>query len=164
MKVCKFGGSSLANAAQLNKVIDIVLADPSRRIVVVSAPGKRHSGDTKVTDLLIALADTALKGENTDRQFGAVVERYASIADELKLGDDIVRQIEADLKDRLAKVSSLASWRSRTSGFVHSPRPIIVPTFMLRTPRDAMRFTDSRMLFTLSRQTTIDTVVGKPRS
>ncbi|MBQ1568319.1 MAG: aspartate kinase [Kiritimatiellae bacterium] len=108
MKVCKFGGSSLANAAQLNKVIDIVLADPSRRIVVVSAPGKRHSGDTKVTDLLIALADTALKGENTDRQFGAVVERYASIADELKLGDDIVRQIEADLKDRLAKVSSLA--------------------------------------------------------
>ncbi len=108
MKVCKFGGSSLANAAQLNKVIDIVLADPSRRIVVVSAPGKRHSGDTKVTDLLIALADTALKGENTDRQFGAVVERYASIADELKLGDDIVRQIEADIKDRLAKVSSLA--------------------------------------------------------
>ena len=108
MKVCKFGGSSLANAAQLNKVIDIVLADPSRRIVVVSAPGKRHSGDTKVTDLLIALADTALKGENTDRQFGAVVERYASIADELKLGDDIVSQIEADIKDRLAKVSSLA--------------------------------------------------------
>ena len=56
MKVCKFGGSSLANAAQLNKVIDIVLADPARRIVVVSAPGKRHGGDTKVTDLLIALA------------------------------------------------------------------------------------------------------------
>ena len=51
MKVCKFGGSSLADAAQVNKVIDIVLADPARRIVVVSAPGKRHSGDTKVTDL-----------------------------------------------------------------------------------------------------------------
>lgn len=80
MKVCKFGGSSLANAAQLNKVMDIVLADPARRIVVVSAPGKRHSQDTKVTDLLIALADTALKGENTDRQFGAVVERYAEMA------------------------------------------------------------------------------------
>ena len=68
MKVCKFGGSSLANAAQLNKVIDIVLADPARRIVVVSAPGKRDPGDTKVTDLLIALPTAALTGEGTDRQ------------------------------------------------------------------------------------------------
>ena len=107
MKVCKFGGSSLANAAQLNKVIDIVLADPARRIVVVSAPGKRQGGDTKVTDLLIALAETALKGENTDRQYGAVVERYAEMAAELKLGEEIVRTIELDLSDRLAKVSSL---------------------------------------------------------
>ena len=107
MKVCKFGGSSLADATQLNKVIDIVLADPARRIVVVSAPGKRHSGDTKVTDLLIALAETALKGENTDLAFGAVVERYASMADELKLGEGIVRQIEDDLKARLEQVSSL---------------------------------------------------------
>ncbi len=108
MKVCKFGGSSLANAAQLNKVIDIVLADPARRIVVVSAPGKRHGGDTKVTDLLIALADAELKGANTDREFGEVVERYAEIANELKLGEDIVREIEADLKGRLAKRSSLS--------------------------------------------------------
>ena len=108
MKVCKFGGSSLADATQLNKVIDIVLADPARRIVVVSAPGKRHSGDTKVTDLLIDLANVALKGENTDRQFGAVVERYASIATALKLGEEIVREIEMDLMDRIAQVSSLA--------------------------------------------------------
>lgn len=108
MKICKFGGSSLANAAQLNKVIDIVLADPARRIVVVSAPGKRHSGDTKVTDLLIKLAETALAGENTDRQFGAVVERYAEIADELKLGGEIVREIEMDLMDRISNVGSLA--------------------------------------------------------
>ena len=107
MKVCKFGGSSLANAAQITKVIDIVLADPARRIVVVSAPGKRHSGDTKVTDLLIALADAALKGENTDRQFGAVLERYAEIAQELNLGEEIVRAIDMDLKDRIAKVNDL---------------------------------------------------------
>ena len=108
MKVCKFGGSSLANAAQLNKVIDIVLADPARRIVVVSAPGKRHGGDTKVTDLLIALAETALKGENTDRAFGEVVERYAQMAQELNLGEEIVRTIEMDLHDRIAKVATLA--------------------------------------------------------
>ncbi|MBR0197070.1 MAG: aspartate kinase [Kiritimatiellae bacterium] len=108
MKVCKFGGSSLANAAQLNKVMDIVLADPARRIVVVSAPGKRNGADTKVTDLLIELANTALKGENTDRQFGAVVERYAEIAGELKLGDEIVREIEQDIIDRLAQVATLS--------------------------------------------------------
>ena len=67
MKVCKFGGSSLADAEQLNKVMDIVLADPARRIVVVSAPGKRHDGDTKVTDLLISLANAVLDGKSTRR-------------------------------------------------------------------------------------------------
>ena len=107
MKVCKFGGSSLADAAQLNKVIDIVLADPARRIVVVSAPGKRNSKDTKVTDLLIALANTALKGEDTAAALKAVVDRYAEIAATLKLGDEIVRKIEDDLKGRLAQVSKL---------------------------------------------------------
>ena len=108
MTVSKLGGSSLADAAQVNKVIDIVLADPARRIVVVSAPGKRHSGDTKVTDLLIALAETALKGDNTDREFGEVAERYASMADALKLGDGIVKLIEDDLRGRLAQAKSLA--------------------------------------------------------
>ena len=108
MKVCKFGGSSLANAAQLNKVIDIVLADPARRLVVVSAPGKRHGGDTKVTDLLIALAETALKGENVDRAFGEVVERYAQMAQELNLGEEIVRRIEMDLHGRIDQVATLA--------------------------------------------------------
>lgn len=107
MKVCKFGGSSLADASQLNKVIDIVLADPARRIVVVSAPGKRDKGDTKVTDLLIDLAKTTLAGENFDRQLGAVVERYALIADELKLGEDIVADITRDLHSRIAQVKDL---------------------------------------------------------
>ena len=107
MKVCKFGGSSLADAAQLNKVIDIVLADPARRIVVVSAPGKRNSGDTKVTDLLIALAQAALDGKATEAMLKAVVDRYAEIAGALKLGEEIVRKIEDDLKGRLAQVSKL---------------------------------------------------------
>jgi len=109
MKVCKFGGSSLANAVQLNKVIDIVLSDPARRIVVVSAPGKRHDGDTKVTDLLIALAELATRGENTDRAFGEVVERYAEMADALKLGGTVIEEIEADLKARLAQAKTLKS-------------------------------------------------------
>ena len=107
MKVCKFGGSSLANAAQLNKVIDIVIADPARRIVVVSAPGKRDKGDTKVTDLLIALAKAALEGKNVSAAFAEVVARYVEMARDLKLGDAIVKTIEDDLKERLAQVKKL---------------------------------------------------------
>ena len=53
MKVIKFGGSSLASASQLKKVLNIVKDDPERRFVVVSAPGKRYPEDTKVTDALI---------------------------------------------------------------------------------------------------------------
>ena len=75
--------------------------------MVVSAPGKRDKGDTKVTDLLIALAKAALAGENIDRQLGAVVERYALIADELKLGEDIVSDITRDLRSRVAQVKDL---------------------------------------------------------
>lgn len=107
MKVCKFGGSSLADAKQLNKVMDIVLADPARRIVVVSAPGKRNGADTKVTDLLIALANTAIAGGDTKDGVSAVVSRYAEIAEELELGDEIVTRIEEDLNWRLGQLGEL---------------------------------------------------------
>ena len=107
MKVCKFGGSSLADAAQVKKVIDIVQADPTRRIVVVSAPGKRYDGDTKVTDLLISLANSAAAGEDTTRALAEVVERYASMAQVLGLGDGITKEIHEDLKGRLAKRADL---------------------------------------------------------
>ena len=102
MKVCKFGGSSLADAGQITKVLDIVLADPARRMVVVSAPGKRNKSDTKVTDLLIALAEAALAKKETAKPLKAVLDRYASIAKDLKLGDEIVKEIEKDLKSRVA--------------------------------------------------------------
>ena len=61
-KVVKFGGSSLANAEQFKKVGDIIRSEESRRYVVPSAPGKRYSGDTKVTDLLYACYDKAAAG------------------------------------------------------------------------------------------------------
>lgn len=56
MKVAKFGGSSVANAQQFQKVANIVTSDDARKFVVVSAPGKRCKDDTKMTDLLITLA------------------------------------------------------------------------------------------------------------
>ncbi|HDJ5532259.1 TPA: aspartate kinase, partial [Staphylococcus aureus] len=55
MKVSKFGGSSVSNATQIKKVLNIINSDPERKIVIVSAPGKRHDNDIKTTDLLIRL-------------------------------------------------------------------------------------------------------------
>ncbi|KAF1677545.1 MULTISPECIES: aspartate kinase [Bacillus] len=97
MKVVKFGGSSLASGAQLEKVFHIVTSDPERKAVVVSAPGKRHAGDTKVTDLLIACAEQYLASGSAPELAEAVVERYALIANELQLEQSIIDKIRDDL-------------------------------------------------------------------
>jgi aspartate kinase len=102
MKVCKFGGSSLADAAGIARACAIVLADPERSVVVISAPGKRHKTDTKVTDLLIACADAALHGRDVETPLAAVVERYAAIEKDLALPGALARAVEADLRERLA--------------------------------------------------------------
>ena len=62
MKVAKFGGSSLADAAQFKKVREILFSDADRRIVVPSAPGKRGATDIKVTDLFYQCNRLAASG------------------------------------------------------------------------------------------------------
>lgn len=97
MKVVKFGGSSLATGAQLEKVFQIVAADPERRAVVVSAPGKRHPQDIKVTDLLIACAEQYAATGEARELVETIIGRYADIAREVGLGHDVIDQIRADL-------------------------------------------------------------------
>lgn len=109
MKVVKFGGSSVANAEQISKVIDIVTADADRRIVVVSAPGKRHGGDPKVTDLLITLAEAVLNGADFEPDLKSVVSRYAEIQEDLDLPKSVVETIESDLRGRIENRSSNAA-------------------------------------------------------
>ena len=102
MKVIKFGGSSLANSQQIKKVLKIVQADETRRIVVVSAPGKRHSDDEKVTDLLIQLATSHIEGQYDEAVLEVILERYQEIYDELQLNSDVmdnIRQHFARLKE-----------------------------------------------------------------
>jgi len=101
MKVVKFGGTSLATAEQIKKVCNIVISDPQRRIIVVSAPGKRFKDDIKVTDLLIECAEKYLQTGNADNQLNAVLERYKQIASDLVLPGEIIEVIESDLKKRL---------------------------------------------------------------
>ncbi len=87
MKVVKFGGSSLANAEQFKKVGKIILEDKSRRYVVVSAPGKRFSGDIKVTDLLYQMEALAKDKKDFSKILAEIKSRYQEIIDGLELVD-----------------------------------------------------------------------------
>lgn len=101
MIVCKFGGTSVASAEQIKKVANIVKSNPERKIVAVSAPGKRSSDDIKVTDLLIDLADTALAGGDAESKIEIVVNRYRAITNGLGLDDTIIDIIVQDLRERV---------------------------------------------------------------
>jgi aspartate kinase len=87
--VCKFGGSSLADAGQFRKVRAIIEADPRRSIVVPSAPGKRVSSDAKLTDLLYLCQSSAALGSDFSDPFGVVRERFLEIERELGLKPQI---------------------------------------------------------------------------
>ena len=101
MKAVKFGGSSLATAGQIRQVGDILAADRDRRLVVVSAPGKRGDSDTKVTDLLIAAAEARLTHRPGEAELGEAVDRFADLAGGLELAPSCLRGIEHDLRQRL---------------------------------------------------------------
>ena len=83
MKVVKFGGSSMADAGQYRKVRDILLADPERRVVVVSAAGKRFGNDHKLTDLLYLCYAHVQYGVDCSSIFDMIASRYLDIRDEL---------------------------------------------------------------------------------
>ncbi|KGR74246.1 aspartate kinase [Ureibacillus sinduriensis] len=102
MIVCKFGGTSVANAEQIKKVANIVKSNPARKIIAVSAPGKRFGDDIKVTDLLIELADAALHNGNVVQKLQVVVNRFKEIADDLGLDNTICEVIAKDMQERIA--------------------------------------------------------------
>ena len=106
MKVVKFGGSSVANADQISKVVEIVRADADRKIVVVSAPGKRDNNDTKVTDLLIELAQRVLQNISYEASLEQVIDRYGEIQRDLGLSDDVLNEVREDLEHRIANRGS----------------------------------------------------------
>lgn len=104
--VTKFGGSSLADASQFNKVKEIVLADSNRRYVVPSAPGKRNSKDTKITDLLYLCHAHVETGISLDDVFKHVYDRYTGIVKDLGLDFDIVKHlniVKKNLEDGASK-------------------------------------------------------------
>lgn len=103
MIVAKFGGTSMAEAGQIKKACAIMLADQRRKIMVVSAPGKRFSGDVKLTDLLIGLAAAAIGGEDLALKTEEVINRFKEITEALNLSRGVLSQIKDDINSRLLK-------------------------------------------------------------
>ena len=99
MKVTKFGGSSLASATQLEKVLNIVQSDPERRFVVVSAPGKRDGQDTKVTDALIKYYKEYISGKDVTASQEWIINRYQAMADELGFEAKSLTKIAKSIRD-----------------------------------------------------------------
>lgn len=102
LKTVKFGGSSVAGAQQFEKVRDIVRSDPSRRVVVVSAAGKRCSDDHKITDLLYLCHAHLTYGVSCDDILNTIQQRFVEIRDTLGLSLDIEGEFAA-LRGRLNK-------------------------------------------------------------
>ena len=94
IKTVKFGGSSLADAECLKKVAAIIKADENRRYVVPSAPGKRYSADTKVTDMLYRCFEMVRNRESIDEYYEQIKKRYNDIITELGLDFDISGELE----------------------------------------------------------------------
>ena len=91
-KVVKFGGTSLADSKQFEKVKNIILSDSSRVYVVPSAPGKRNNNDIKITDLLYKCYDLAKNGKNFSEEFALIQERYNGIIKDLNLDLDLTEE------------------------------------------------------------------------
>ncbi|MBR2674249.1 MAG: aspartate kinase [Mogibacterium sp.] len=100
VKVVKFGGSSVADGLQLAKVKEIIESDPERRYVVVSAPGKRFDGDSKITDLLFMCKAHAEHNIPYEQLLQVVTDRYSAIKYNLNIDvdlEDAYKEIKAQM-------------------------------------------------------------------
>src|SRR5690625_454978 len=116
MKVAKFGGSSLADAEQFRKVGNIIKDDPTRKFIVVSAPGKRHNQDFKITDLLIDLAEAYVHNDKYRSYYITIIDRFMKIIEELDLAESIIEDIDANIQavmeDDLSNEEVINSFKS----------------------------------------------------
>jgi aspartate kinase len=144
IRVCKFGGSSVADATQLRKVRAIVEDCDDRRFIVPSAPGRRTRDDQKITDLLFRAADAAAQKQSIEPLFDQISERYREIVADLGLDFDLDPEL-SEVHDRIQNREGeryAASRGEYLSGLVLSrllDRPLIDPAEMIRFD-DAGRF------------------------
>jgi len=106
IKVAKFGGSSLADASQFLKVKSIIDADPDRRFIVPSAPGKRNNSDRKITDLLYLCHAHVKQNIPFEEVYGIISARYLEIAQDLEIATDLKANLEEIKKEISAGASA----------------------------------------------------------
>jgi aspartate kinase len=141
IRVCKFGGSSVADADQLRKVRAIVLSQDDRRFVVPSAPGRRTDADEKVTDLLYRCSAAAERGESIAPTFDWISERFRKIVANLGLDSNFRSDLDqalGEIRDRIqnrAGADYAASRGEFLSGMILAcllDRPLIDPIELIR--------------------------------
>ncbi|WEV50906.1 aspartate kinase [Lactobacillus sp. ESL0731] len=99
MKVVKFGGSSLADGPHFEKIIKIITADPERKVIVTSAPGKRDENDYKITDLLIEYAHRTLAHQDLSAIQEQIWQRYAAIGNHFSVPSEKMTRLKQILLD-----------------------------------------------------------------
>ena len=109
IKVAKFGGSSLSDGVQFAKVKNIIEQDPDRRVVVVSAPGRRSSDDNKVTDLLYLVKAHIKYDVSYDSIFEMIEQRYMDIRSECGLSLDLDYEFEI-IRNKLNKNANFSNF------------------------------------------------------
>ncbi|MGW7975724.1 aspartate kinase [Staphylococcus xylosus] len=109
MKVAKFGGSSVSTADQIKKVLNIVNSDEDRKIIIVSAPGKRHKEDVKTTDLLIRLYEKVIADLDYISKKEEIIQRFADIIYELDMSDNLLTTIDQTLENFIATLKDKPS-------------------------------------------------------
>lgn len=112
IKVCKFGGTSMADGNVMKSVASIIESDPTRRYVVVSAPGKRFGGDIKITDLLYKTYDSVKETGKCGEGYDRICDRFRGIVAELGLSFDIESVLE-DTRRQIEEERSLDFTASR---------------------------------------------------
>lgn len=163
IKVCKFGGSSVADAEQIRRVQAIIEVDPDRRFIVVSAPGKRHDDDKKITDLLYLCHAHAQQGIAFDEVFDIIAQRYREIAADLGLGDVAGSLDEAfnEIKQQIAAGAS-ADYAASRGEFLNGIIMASVLGFDLIHPDDNAIHFDTHGRFDADKtQTAMSAALGR---
>ncbi|MCP4177684.1 MAG: aspartate kinase [bacterium] len=107
MIVCKFGGSSLADAKSITKVAKIIKEDARRKMIVVSAPGKRFSDDIKITDYLYNLHSYVNEKEKFEKTFNTIQDRFLIMAEELGIDNKKLKNMLKEIKQKILKGESI---------------------------------------------------------
>lgn len=109
--VSKFGGSSLADAKQVRKAAKIIAEDTARRVIVVSAPGKRYPEDVKITDMLIECHKKTQENEDPSSAFAPIRQRFMDVAKDLGIAsgfDTLIDMVEQNLKDGVSREEAVS--------------------------------------------------------